>query len=119
MVELVNRLPPGKHHFQHPHDVRVVAVLEQHDLTQDATRFREGLEEVDDLLDGDVCTIGFARGLGDVTVTALPDDLLHFVLVVEVLHGEDFVYIVCDWLATHHLLLRLHNYYTTNSASPK
>lgn len=119
VVEVVDGLSARQHDFKHADDVGVLAVLEQHDLSQDAAGLGQRLEQVDNLFDGHVGAVRFSRGLGDVTVAALPDDLLHFVLVIEVLHREDFVHVVRNRLAPHHLLLRLHNYYTTNSASPK
>jgi phosphoribosyl 1,2-cyclic phosphodiesterase len=39
VIEVFDALTLGHEHFDHPHDVGVLAILQQHDLTQDPACF--------------------------------------------------------------------------------
>jgi hypothetical protein len=68
VVEIVDALAFGHQDFDHADYIWMLAILQQDNFPQDASGLRQGLEEVDDLLDGYVRVVGFACGLCHVAV---------------------------------------------------
>ena len=109
MVEVLQGLTLGDAHLKHVNNVRVTAILQQHDLSQNSSRLGQGLEQFGDLFDGHVAVVAFANCLGDVSIRPFAHNFPNSVLAVEVFGGEDFIDIVGDGFSLHWLLLGLFN----------
>jgi hypothetical protein len=109
LVEVVQGLALGDENLDEANDIGVLAVFEKDDLAEDAAGLGEGLEEVDDLLDGHIRVVALADCLGHVAIGALADDFLYFVALVEVRRWENVVDGIADGLALRRLIPRLHD----------
>lgn len=52
------------------------------------------MKKIDDFFDGDIRVVGFSGGFCNVSIGSFSDDLFNFVSIIEILEGEDLVYIV-------------------------
>mgnify|MGYP001009928254 CR=1 FL=1 len=116
LVEVVNALPLGHQHLYHPHDVRMPAILQQHDFTQNPSRLRQGLEEVYYLLYRHITPVRTTGRLRHVPERPLADHLAHLVTPLEVIRRKNLVDKVSYRLTLHHsLAISLHCKYNTTA----